>query len=301
MATTKAGQEGTNTGLNVNDTGVIEDAIQTEVDYLIRDPKHEHEKPYEIRYDPGGVIPETNMSDETRPILVHDFRPFQNCQSFSEYGFSSARIECAVKSTEFDDEQKVKEVYYPEIKKLMWQRFPGAAEIKILEHGLRKRHEQFPTRDNEEFFETLQPSRIAHMDFSIESAARTACAAFNMGPNQYRRLLTVNIWKSFQGPGNDWPLALCDWRSIDRRSESVVVDVVYHNRFTENESLYYSPNHKWYYFKDLGDDEVILFQQTDSTIEGGGGVAHVSFFNPKADKNAAPRASIELRAFVFYV
>ena len=102
------------------------------------------------------------------------------------------------------------------------------------------------------------------------------------------------------------------------------MDVVYHNRFTENESLYYSPNHKWYYFKDLGDDEVILFQQTDSTIEGGGGklysfptsvsnchamysdqfitgVAHVSFFNPKADKNAAPRASIELRAFVFYV
>ena len=30
------------------------------------------------------------------------------------------------------------------------------------------------------------------------------------------------------------------------------------------------------------------------------GVAHVSFYNPRADKNAAPRASIELRAFAFY-
>ena len=38
-----------------------EDSIHTEIDYLAKDPKHEHEKPYEIRYDTGGLIPERNM------------------------------------------------------------------------------------------------------------------------------------------------------------------------------------------------------------------------------------------------
>jgi len=75
---------------------------------------------------------------------------------------------------------------------------------------------------------------------------------------------------------------------------------VFHDRFTENERLYYSPKHRWYYVKDLEDDEIVMFRQSDSAIEGGGGIAHTSFFNPKADKNAAARQSIELRAFIFY-
>jgi hypothetical protein len=35
--------------------------------------------------------------------------------------------------------------------------------------------------------------------------------------------------------------------------------------------MYYSAEHTWYYFKDLRDDEVILFRNSDSTIENGGG------------------------------
>lgn len=74
-----------------------------------------------------------------------------------------------------------------------------------------------------------------------------------------------------QGPGNDWPLALCDHRTIDHSSESVAADVVFHNRYTENERLYYSPKHEWYYFKDLRNDEVIMMRQTDSDLEHCGG------------------------------
>jgi len=110
----------------------------------------------------------------------------------------------------------------------------------------------------------------------------------------------VNFWKSFQVPGNDWPLALCDYRTIDYSSETITADVVFHDKFTENERVYYSPRHNWYYFKNLGKDEAIMFRQTDTQLEGGGGVAHTSFYNPKAGENAAPRASIELRAFVFF-
>lgn len=80
-----------------------------------------------------------------------------------------------------------------------------------------------------------------------------------------------SFWKSFQVPGNDWPLAFCDYRTIDYSSETITADVVFPDKFTENERVYYSPKHHWYYFKDLGEDEAIMFRQTDTQLEGGGG------------------------------
>jgi hypothetical protein len=117
--------------------GTIEDAIQTEITYLVKDPKHEHEKPYDIRYDTGGTIPNTNMENETKPVTIHNFRAFENSQSFKDYGFSSAKINCALTAAEFDDEKRVEEVYYPMVEKFIRTRFPDAFEVKILEHHVR--------------------------------------------------------------------------------------------------------------------------------------------------------------------
>jgi hypothetical protein len=116
---------------------IPEDEIQTEVTYLIKDPKHEHEKPYELRYDPEGIIPTTNMETEARPIMIRDFRPLQNYQSFDEYGFSLAKIDCALTASDLDDKKRVEDVYYPQVEKLLSKQFPDASEIKILEHGVR--------------------------------------------------------------------------------------------------------------------------------------------------------------------
>lgn len=113
-----------------------EDSIHTEIDYLVKDPKHEHEKPYEIRYDTGGLIPERNMVDVTTPVVVYNFRPLQSPESFNTYGFTSEKINCVLTPAEFDDDEKVREVYYPTIEKLLRIMFPDASDIKILEHGV---------------------------------------------------------------------------------------------------------------------------------------------------------------------
>jgi len=120
--------------LKTGDMGVVEDGIRTEIDYVVKDPKHEHEKPYDVRYDTGGIIPNTNMSSESRPVIIHDFRPLQNSQSFQEYGFSLEKIDCALTATVFNDQKRIKEAYYPAIEQMLWQKFPDAAEVKILEH-----------------------------------------------------------------------------------------------------------------------------------------------------------------------
>lgn len=144
-----------------------EDVIQTNVNYPIKDPKHETEKPYEIMYDNAGVIPQTNMPPEYKPILVHNFRPNQSSESFDEYGFTLAKIDCPLTAAGFEHEKSVKEVYYPIIEKLLWQNFPDAAMVKIMEHGVRKRHARFSTVTNE-VFEFDQPATIVHTSEPFE-------------------------------------------------------------------------------------------------------------------------------------
>ncbi|KAF2267889.1 hypothetical protein CC78DRAFT_565707 [Lojkania enalia] len=276
------------------------DEIWTKIDYTVKDPKHEHEKPYDIRYDTGGVMPSTNLTNEAKQVVIHDFRSLQDPRNFEEYGFSLERLGCTLTDTVFHEQKSIEEVYYPVIEKILWDKFPNADAVLILEYNLRKRHAEFPAGENEINFEHAQPVTLAHIDFSLDSATKTACAAFGIPQDRCRRLLAVNFWKSLQGPGNDWPLALCDHRTINHASETIVADVVYHNRFTENEKVYYNSNHKWYYFKNLGDDEIVMFLQKDSDIEGGGGVVHSSFNNPRVEVNAPLRASIEMRAFVIF-
>ena len=80
-----------------------------------------------------------------------------------------------------------------------------------------------------------------------------------------------SLWKSIQGPGNDWPLAICDFRTLNSASDTIASDVVYANGFMEIYRVYHNSAHRWYFLKDLGLDEAILFRQTDSAIDGGGG------------------------------
>lgn len=113
---------------------VSEDDVQAQMEFLAVDPKHQHERPYELRYDAGGAIPETSVVEESKQVLIRNFRPFQNAQSFDEYGFAAMKIDCAMTAVDFDEKDKIKDIYYPAIMELLRQRFPDAAHINVLEH-----------------------------------------------------------------------------------------------------------------------------------------------------------------------
>lgn len=114
-----------------------ENAVRAEVSYLKYDPKYRHEKLYTVNYDTEGVFPRTNALNESKSILVHNFRNLQSPRSFEEYGFSAAKLRSALKTFEFDDVSKVEEVFYPEVIQMLWQMFPNASNIEILEHLVR--------------------------------------------------------------------------------------------------------------------------------------------------------------------
>jgi hypothetical protein len=113
-----------------------DDTVLTEIRYTARDAQHEYEKPYEMRYDTGGEIPTTNTTHESQAVTILNFRPFQNGQNFSEYGFAVEKMGVMMTDAVFHNRKLIQEVYYPVLEKLLWQEFPGAAEVRILEYNV---------------------------------------------------------------------------------------------------------------------------------------------------------------------
>ncbi|KAH7077341.1 hypothetical protein FB567DRAFT_608417 [Paraphoma chrysanthemicola] len=295
------------------------DHVQTQIEYTLRDVKHDKEKPYSMMYDTAGAIPRTNITRQPRDVAIQNFQPFRGPRNLEEYGFSTVKLGVDITKAVFDKPESIEKLYYAPIEQALWAKYPDAKKINVFAYNLRKRHVDFPAVSVDVELDYSQPAPVAHIDYSRASVLRDATAIFSTPASQFQRVVAVNLWKAIT-PGNDWPLALCDARTVDRASDTLGIDIVYPDRFTESEDLYHNSGHRWYYYKEMDADEMILFVQKDSAQLGGGGnlswthiaristltkvvlggVPHASFFNPQADQNAPPRMSMEIRAYIMY-
>ncbi|KAF7531310.1 hypothetical protein G7054_g8989 [Neopestalotiopsis clavispora] len=266
--------------INKTTSNQADEVISTQLSYLKVDPRHKQEKPYRVLYSTQGLFRQTNTINEDQPVLIRNFRSIQNSESLDQFGFSVKTLQSSLGPQEFENKKKVEQWYYPEVKQLLQQTFPEAANIEILDHGIRKRE-----RQADDAIDVMAPTNVVHIDYAGDSFYKTCLETSKASTEKCSRVVLVNLWKCLQGPGNDWPLALCD-----RRTVNYDIDII-----DEDEVL-----HEWYWFKDLQEDEVIMFQQFDTNIEGGGGAPHAGFLNPSTAKGAAPRKSIEIRAFIYF-
>lgn len=88
-----------------------------------------------------------------------------------------------------------------------------------------------------------------------------------MFSNYLRRLLTsvvlFSVWRPLQPCLRDWPLALCDARTVSP-DDKVGADLVYPGFEGENTFLYFSPNLDFYFVDCQSQDEIWVFKQYDS-------------------------------------
>ena len=75
-----------------------------------------------------------------------------------------------------------------------------------------------------------------------------------------RRFQIINLWRPIGRPAYDWPLALCDYRSIDPNADLVPTDLVYPDRKGETNSVRFNPNHKWKYLRGMTPEEFVLIK-----------------------------------------
>lgn len=85
-------------------------------------------------------------------------------------------------------------------------------------------------------------------------------------------LLVTSLWKPIRGPVYDFPLTLCDRRTVYYASQTTAMDIITHHFINENTRVYFNEKHEWYYWHGFQVDEVIAFVQADSKAENRSGM-----------------------------
>jgi len=253
---------------------------------------------------PGASV--NTGSYESHTVQVHNGRAAQDAFRTDIHGFEIATHASAV--GDFTDKAEVDAVYLPEVIEFIKER-TGADEV--VPRGAVLRRSAAPAEH------ASQPqAALVHIDYGPEGAAMTAARVyaeqFPDGPG-YRRALATSFWRVFSPPPQDWPLALCDFRSlrddeglpnqlyfVDRIPEDPLGAVVDESKMiTSGSEFLFSPDHDWWYFPDMTRDEVLFFVFHDSDHSRAWRVLHSAFRDPTVE-NSAPRHSIEVRSFAFF-
>jgi len=258
---------------------------------------------------PTGETPVTQVSDtgggrsdpktgqyEMKEVTIHDGRPTADQLDMEVQGYEFLKSDTAV--TDFTDSEQVKEIYYPELEKLLLEA-TGAEKVVIFDHTIRigdpEKRDALGVRD---------PVRSAHNDFTDQSApqrVRDLLPEAEAEERLGRRYTSVNVWRPLTGPVKTDPIAICAWDSIDDK-DMIPSERVYNNRVGGILNLSYNPEQEWAYFPDMERDEVILLKCFDSERDGRARwTAHAAFEDPNGPDPSLPaRESIEVRTLIFY-
>jgi hypothetical protein len=252
---------------------------------------------------PGASI--NTGSYEAHTVPIRNGRPVQDTFRTDMHGFEIVSHRSAVH--EFTDKAEVDAAYIPEVIEFVKER-TGADEV--VSRGAVLRRSASPAEH------ASQPqAALVHIDYGPEGAAMTAprvyAEHFPDGPG-YRRALAASVWRVFSPPPQDWPLAVCDFRSlsddeglpnqlyfVDRLPDDPFAEVDESKIITSGSEFHYNPDHEWWYFPNMTRAEVLFFVFHDSDHSRPWRVRHSAFRDPTVEA-AVPRHSIEVRMFAFF-
>lgn len=233
-------------------------------------------------------------SYEQRMVSVHNARAVRSKFNLDVEGFAFAEHETKVR--DFYDEAQLKSVYESEVEDLIMVH-TRASKVTVFDHTRRSSCQRVREQHN-----SRDPASAAHTDYTDWSAHQRVR---DLLPEQAERRLAkrfviVNIWRSIAGNIEEWPLALCDARTVDPKKLHTVERRAY-DRVGQTRHASYDPKNAWYYFPKMTRNEVILIKNYDSAEDGRARCAlHSAFEDPNSPENALPRESIETRAFAFF-
>jgi hypothetical protein len=245
-------------------------------------------------FGPNNIRRRKTGSEQTRPMTVQNGRDFAGELSLDRSGFVLVEHKTAMKN--FFDEQELKSVYYPEIERLIKEQ-SGASRVVIFDHTLRSGNEG----EREEKL-IREPVLSAHNDYTEWSGPQRVREIMGDEAEALlkRRFAIIQVWRAINKPIQSNPLAVADARSV-APEDLMVAERRYPNRVGQTYRLKYNPNHRWFYFPQMRRDEAIVFTVYDSEKDGRARFTpHTSFDDPTTPADAAPRQSIEMRAFAFF-
>lgn len=102
-----------------------------------------------------------------------------------------------------------------------------------------------------------------HVDQTVASA--TARVHRHLPADEVPKLLKgrfqiINLWRPISHPAFDFPLALCDFQSVDPKADLVPTLMKYPDRDGETNNVKFSPEHRWKYVRGMKTDEAVLIK-----------------------------------------
>jgi hypothetical protein len=242
---------------------------------------------------------------EPRTVWIASGRGCREEFTLDRTGFALADHRSAVAG--LSDTARLDEVYTPETLDLVRQ-LTGADHVVSLGWMLRR---SAPDRNG-----ALPPAPDVHVDLHTTAIARRYAEVHAKSPlpRTYRRAVYTSLWRAFSPPPQDWPLALCDYRSVDDAEGSPnllfrvsslpapdqAADAADDAEAESAASVFgYRPAHRWWYFPDMHAGEVLVIKLHDTDHSVAWRAPHTSFHDVAAP-GAHPRESIELRSVAFF-
>ena len=143
---------------------------------------------------------------------------------------------------------------------------------------------------------------FVHMDYTRESVmpfVREAVDAEIL--EKYPHVVIYNVWRSMTPPPQDVGLAFCDQRTLD--PADWVFGATVELNFPQGVPFLTSvwmPERKWYYYSQMTQDEVVIFNGCDTNPDAPVGCIHGAFVHPDPGHVLKPRSSVEFRVIALF-
>jgi len=211
---------------------------------------------------------------------------------------------------------EIEKVYYPEVEALI-KKYTGASRVVFFDHTVRRTKAVLSEVTDPA---NRQPVLRAHVDQTPASAHKRVTRHVQP-PQPFKRFQLINVWRPLVNTVYDYPLAVCDFNTVDVVEDLIPTTLVYPPPTPNGEtySVKHNPNQVWWYWGEMTPDDVLLLKCYDSASraltkvkESGADVPeaelrdvagltpHTAFFNAEGAKKGIKRQSIEVRALVFY-
>lgn len=257
------------------------------------------------RYVAPGAELNTGRYEPHR-VLIHNARTAPEAITLDCQGFVLAPGKTRI--TDFSRLDEI-ERHYPQEAIELVKELTGASLVVPLGWVLRTAGEPRA--------QAQPPAADVHVDMTEDRAWRLARALYQeaaRGAPPFTRFIASSLWRCLSEPPQDWPLALCDARSVSPgegvpnimvRVAALPDPATIPEVLPEEDSLpaawvfRFNPTHRWWYFPQLTRDEVILLKLHDSDHERAWRVPHTAFRDPTCEA-PWPRESIEIRTVAFF-
>ena len=245
-------------------------------------------------YGPNNIRRRRTGTENPQPMSVEDGRAAAAELDLERNGFVLVEHRTAMK--DFFDAEELQAVYFPEVERLI-RETSGASRVVIFDHTLRSGDE----REREAKL-IREPVLSAHNDYTEWSGPQRVREIMGDEAEKLleRRFAIIQVWRAINKPIESNPLAIADARSV-APEDLMVAERRYPQRVGQTYRLKHNPNHRWFYFPRMKRDEAIVFKVYESEKDGRARFTpHTSFDDPTSPAGAAPRQSIEVRAFAFF-